>query len=99
MHSRSVFTAETAVVLLKNIFEFTLIRLEGFNNKISTEFLECFTWPSGNALARCVEGPESESEDNLFLLASFLPFFFVFSFSFHFRYNSSLMFLHIAYNF
>ena len=33
MHLRWVFTVETAVVLLKNIFEFTLIRLEAFNNR------------------------------------------------------------------
>ena len=35
MHLRWVFTVENAVVLMKNVFEFTLIRLEGFNNKIS----------------------------------------------------------------
>ena len=33
-----------------------LIRLEGFNNKILTNFPVCPSWPSGKALALCVEG-------------------------------------------
>ena len=55
-----------------------LIRLEGFNNKISTNLLACFTWRSGKALARCVKDPEFISEHNFFsslLLFSFLLFF------------------------
>ena len=77
-----------------------LIRLEGFNNKISMNFPVCSTWPSGKALVRCVKGLEIDSAQNLFLFASFLSFFFFFlSFSFHFRYNSFVMFLYIAYNF
>ena len=102
MHLLWVFTIETAVILLKNIFESRLIRLEGFNNKISTILSVCSTWPSSKALTRCVEGPEFEFEPiNLFLFASFLFFFFFFffSFSFHFRYNSFVMFLYIAYIF
>ena len=50
VHLRWGFTVETAVILLKNMFEFSLIRLEGFNNKISTNLLVCSTWPSGKAL-------------------------------------------------
>ena len=75
-----------------------LIRLEGFNNKISPTLLECPTWPSGKAFARCAERPEFESGQNL---ASFLFFFFLFFFSlsFHFRYNCFVMFLYIAHNF
>ena len=53
-----MFIIETAVVLLKNIFEFTLIRLEqleggleGFNNKISLKLHVCSTWPSGKAFS------------------------------------------------
>ena len=60
----------------------------------------CSTWPSDKALSRCVEGPEVESVQNLFLIASFLffcflLFFFFFSFSFHVCYISiySLQFL------
>ena len=30
----------------------------------------CSTWPSGKALARCVEGLEIDSGSNLFLIAS-----------------------------
>ena len=93
MHLRWVFSVENAVVLLKNVFEFTLIRLEGFNNKISPEVLACSTWPSGKAWARYVEGPEFHSACNFFSLR------FFFSFSFHFRYNSFVMFLYIAYIF
>ena len=84
------------------MFESRLIRLEGFNNKISTIFSVCSTWPSGKAFARCVEGPELEIEPITFfsLLLFFFSFFFLFfSFSFHFRYNSFVMFLYIAYNF
>ena len=75
-----------------------LIRLEGFNNKISPTRLACSTWPSGKAFARCAEGHEFESGQNL---ASFLIFFFLFFFSlsFHFRYNCFVMFLYIAHNF
>ena len=57
-----------------------LIKLEGFNNKISTCRLVRSTWPSGKALARCVEGPEFTSGHNLFLFASFLFFSSFFSF-------------------
>ena len=84
------------------MFESRLTRLEGFNNKISTIFSVCSTWPSGKAFARCVEGPELEIEPITFfsLLLFFFSFFFLFfSFSFHFRYNSFVMFLYIAYNF
>ena len=76
-----------------------LIRLEGFNDKISINVLVCSTWPSGKALARCAIGPEFDSGQNLILFASFLLFFFFFSFSFNFRYNSFVMFLYIAFNF
>ena len=41
------------------------------------------TWPSGKALARCVEGPEFDSRHGLFLFAFFLFFsssFFLFLF-------------------
>ena len=102
MHLLWVFTIETAVILLKNIFESRLIRLEGFNNKISTILSVCSTWPSSKAWARCVEVPEFEFEPItfFFLLLFFSSFFkFFFSFSFHFRYNSFVMFLYIAYNF
>ena len=105
MHLRWVFTVETAVILLKNIFQFTfsLIRLEGFNNKISTGRFVCSTWPIGKGLARCFENPEFDSGYNLFLFASFLFFssffFFFFSFSFHFRYNSFVMFLYTIFRF
>ena len=78
MHLRWVFTVETAVVLLKNIFEFTLIRLEGFNNKISLKLLVCSTWPSGKALAQYVEGPEFDYTHNFFVFASFFFFLLVF---------------------
>ena len=47
-----------------------LIRLEGFNNKISSIFPVCFTCPSGKALARCVECLEIDSGQNLFRFAS-----------------------------
>ena len=57
-----------------------LTRLEGFNNKISTNFPVCSTCSSGKALARCVEGLEIDSGQGLFLLASFLLFFFFFFF-------------------
>ena len=60
-----------------------LIRLEGFNNKITTTLPKCFTWPSSKALARCVGGLEIDSGQNLFLFASFLffsSFFFLFRF-------------------
>ena len=75
MQLRWVFTVETAVILLKNIFEFT------FNNKISTVVPVCSTWPSGKPLARCVGGLEFDSGPNLFLSACF---FFRLSFSFSF---------------
>ena len=42
-----------------------LIRLEGFNNNISTIFLVCSTWPGGKALPRSVESPEFDSGYNL----------------------------------
>ena len=74
-----------------------LIRLEGFNNKISTTLPECSTWPSGKAFARCPEGPEFKSAQDFILIASFL--FFPSSFSFQFRYNSFVMFLYKAHNF
>ena len=75
-----------------------LIRLKGFNNKISLPFPVCSTWPGGKAFARCAEGPRDPlwAEPRFF---SFLLFFFFFSFSFHFRYNSFVMFLYIAHNF
>ena len=75
-----------------------LIRLEGFNNKISTNQLVCSTWTSGKASAQNIVGLGFDSRQNLFLFASFLFFFFYFffSFSFHFRYNSFVMFLYIA---
>ena len=78
-----------------------LIRLEGFNDKISTNARLCSTWPSGKTLTRCVGGPEFDSGYILFLFALFFSsfFFFFFSFSFHFRYNSFVKFLYIAYNF
>ena len=79
------------------------IRLEGFNNNIWTQLLVCSTWPSGKPLALCVESPEFDSGQNLFLFASFLFFssffFFFFSFSFHFRYNSFVMFLYTIFRF
>ena len=59
-----------------------LIRLEGFNNKISLHRRVCSTWPSGKCLAQCVRGPGIDSGSNLFLFASFLFFssFFLFLF-------------------
>ena len=78
MHLRWVFTVEIAVVLLKNIFEFTLIRLEGFNNKISPKLLVCSIWPSGNAMAQYVDGPEFDTANKFFLFASFFFFLSVF---------------------
>ena len=54
-----------------------LIRLKGFNNKISLPFPVCSTWPGGKAFTRCAEGPEIHSGQNL---DSFLFFFFSFSF-------------------
>ena len=59
-----------------------LIRLEGFNNKISTNQLVCSTWPSGKASARYIEGPGFDSRHNLFLFASFLFFSSFFTFCF-----------------
>ena len=58
-----------------------LIRLEGFNNKISILVL-CSTCPSGKALARFVEVPEFDSGHNLSPFASLLFFssFFLFLF-------------------
>ena len=53
-----------------------LIRLEGFNKEISPILSVRTTWPGDKALSRCVEGPEVESVQNLFLIASFLFFFF-----------------------
>ena len=83
MHLRWVFTVETAVILLKNIFEFTLVRLEGFNNKISTILSVCSTWPSGKALA-CVSEVLSSIPGITFfsslLFSSFRLFFFSASF-------------------
>ena len=78
-----------------------LIRLEGFNSNISTTLLMCSTWPSGKALALCVESPNFDSGHNRFLFASFLflIFFFFFSFSFHFKYNSFVMFLYTIFRF
>ena len=58
-----------------------LIRLEGFNNKISTHQFVCSTWPSGKAAARFIEGPGFDSNCNLFL-ASFLFFSSFFTSSF-----------------
>ena len=57
-----------------------LIRLEGFNNEISTILLLCSTCPSGKALARFVEVPEFDSGHNLSPFASLLFFssFFLF---------------------
>ena len=83
------------------------IRLEGFNNKISTTLLGCSTRPSGKVLTRCVEGPEFDSGRSRLLIPDvtffssllFFFFFFFFSFSFHFRYNSSVMFLHTIFRF
>ena len=57
-----------------------LIRLQGFNNKISTIYLVYSARPSGKALARCFKGPKIDSGLNVFLLASFLFFFFFFFF-------------------
>ena len=63
------------------------IRLEGFNNKISTTLLGCSTRPSGKALTRCVEGPEFDSGRSRLLIpdvtffSSLLFFFFFFFFS------------------
>ena len=57
-----------------------LIRLEDFNTKISTNDPVSSTWPSGKALARCVEGLEFGFS---LLSASFLffsSFFFLFLF-------------------
>ena len=54
-----------------------LIRLKGFNNKISLPFPVCSTWPGVKAFTRCAEGPEIHSGQNL---DSFLFFFFSFSF-------------------
>ena len=77
------------------------IRLEGFHNKISTYFPVCSTWPSGKAF-----GPVRRRSTDRFRVRpfslrffSFLLFFLFLSFSFHFRYNSFVMFLYIAYNF
>ena len=57
------FTVKTTVILQKNVFEF-IIGLDQrsggkvFNNIFSEIFTVCFTWPSGKAMARRVEGPE-----------------------------------------
>ena len=63
MRLRWVFTAQTAVILLKNLFEFTSnkpqstiyrsLREKGFNHIVWTIFTVCqATWPSSNDLAR-----------------------------------------------
>ena len=79
MHLRWVFTVETAVILLKNIFEFTFNKARRFR-----QILVCV--PRGlvvKTLARCVGGLEFDFGHNLFLFASFLFFSsFFFSVSF-----------------
>ena len=55
-----------------------LIRLEGFNNKISTLLIVCSTWPSGKALA-CVSEVLS-SIPGITFFSSFRLFFFCASF-------------------
>ena len=71
-----------------------LIRLEGFNNKISTDYLFCVPrgpvvrlWPGESQVPSSIPG------------ITFFSLLLFFSFSFHFRYNSFVMFLYIAYNF
>ena len=81
-----------------------LIRLEGFNNKTSTQLVA-----RGLVVKLSPGAPKGPSSNlgmqDLFFFASFLFFsflvffFFFFSFSFHFRYNSFVMFLYIAYIF
>ena len=55
-----------------------LIRLKGFNNKISLPFPVCSTWPGGKAFARCAEGPEIHSGQNLDSFLFFSSFRLVF---------------------
>ena len=43
-------------------------------------FPSVIPWPSGNDMARCVEGPEFDQRQNLFLFCSFLFLFVEFSF-------------------
>ena len=69
MHLRWVFTVQTAVILLKNIFEFTFHKAR-----------VCSTWPSGKASAQYTECPWFDSRHNLFV--SFLLFSSCFTFSF-----------------
>ena len=57
-----------------------LIRLEGFNNKISMYHSVRSMWPSGKALVWSGGGPEFETSYNLFRFVSFLFVFFSSSF-------------------
>ena len=75
MRLRWVFTVKTAVIRLKNIFEFvfksapsTLYRgrWQKFLGTFDT-FTVCSTWHSGNDTARRVEGAEFDYGQNLFL--------------------------------
>ena len=77
MHLRWVFTVKTAVILLKKILEFMFKRVYMF--KIS---FECLAWPSGNVMARRVEGPVFDGRTCLFFFFSSLLLFYFFLFSF-----------------
>ena len=75
-----------------------LIRLEGFNIKISPNFPVCSMWPSASKVARSIPGI-TFCTSLLFFSFLFFSSFFFFSVSFHFSYNSFVMFLYIAYHF
>ena len=74
MHLRWVFTVQTAVILLKNIFEFTFNKARRFKI-IKFRHINL-------RVPRYIEGPGFDSRPNLFLFASFLFFSSFFTFSF-----------------
>ena len=110
MRLRWVFTVQTAVILLKKTpLNSCLIGLgihcracgsareNGFNNIFSQIFFTVSCGPVVTMRAGMSnEGPKFDSEQNLFLFASFLFFFLS---SFHFSYCSFVLFLYIASNF
>ena len=97
MHSPWVFAVQTAVILVKNIFESCLIRLKGLNNKNSVKWRACSRGLVVKLSPGAWKGLSSHLGGTFFsslLFFSFpLFFFFFFSFSFHSGYNSFVMFL------
>ena len=54
-----------------------MFRVPGFNNAPKGSGFVCFTWPSGNDMARCLEGPKVFSSPLFFFSFSFRIVFFL----------------------